>query len=228
MEKDKKEMIDVGKEKYTFDMLLNDILSDLTEDNEKDKTGDKVRREYKSKLIVIQMLINLAESYKIENYKDDEKLNNAIDIKVNGDEILSGYIFFISQNSQFDYSWNYMRKRRTNYKEFLTNSICFLNNVLIDINILADKPRVGNDVHVTFHDILDVTFINEKPFVKACLLWENFYRWVTVKSEYNICVKVNECILKIDNRKEPSDTESLIDAALEKINNMLEQKNETV
>lgn len=198
---------------YTFDLLLTDI----AEINEKGKIYDNVKREYHSKLIVIQMLICLANSYKTEDYKDDKKLSNAIDIEVKGNELLSGYIFFISQNSQFDYSWGYLRKCEINFKEFLINSVRFLNNVLTDINMLAAKPIVGRNMHVVFHDILDITFTSVRPFVKACLLWENFYRLVTVKSEYNISVKVNECILMVCGRKEPSDTGKLIDAALKKL-----------
>ena len=212
------------KEDYTFDLLLNDIQSEPTEDNKSDETNDKAGREYRSKLIVIQMLIGLAELYKTDSYKDDEKLSNAIEIKVNGNEQLSGYIFYVSQNPQFDYSWNYLRKRNANYKEFLANSVRFLINVLDDINILAGKPRAGKYMHVVFHDILDVTLINEKPFVNTRLLWDNFFRLATVKSEYNVCVKVNESVLIAGSRKEPSDMEKLIDSALEMISSNTSEK----
>ncbi len=225
--------VDMGEKEYTFDMLLNDIQSELTEDYDSDQTGEIARREYSSKLIVIQMLIGLAELYKTENDKGDEKLNNAIEIKVNGDELLSGYMFFISQNPQFNYSWNYMRRRKENYKKFLANSIHFLNNVLVDINILLNKPQVGRDIHVVFHELLEVKLTSENPFVKTRLLWENFYHIVTVKSEYNISVKVKETLLNAGFRKEPSDIEKLIDSALETLkNNMskkkIDQKDETV
>ncbi|WP_295960292.1 hypothetical protein [uncultured Alistipes sp.] len=220
------------KEEYTFDILLNDILSEPPEDNEMDKTGDIAGREYSSKLIVIQMLIGLAELYKTENYKDDEKLNNAIEIKVNGDELLSGYMFFISQIPQFSYLWSYMRKCKKDYKKFLVNSINFLNNVLVDINTLYSKPLVARDIHVVFHEILDVKLIGENPFVKTRLLWENFYRLATVKSEYSICIKVKESLLKIGCRKNSSDMEIFIDSALETLKNTskkkIEQKNETI
>lgn len=209
----------MGKEEYTFDMMLNDIQSEITENNDKDKSVNIAGREYNSKLIVIQMLIGLAELYKTGNYKDDEKLSNAIEIKVNGDELLSVYMFFVSQNSQFDYSWNYMRKCKVNYKEFLTNSVRFLNNVLVDINTLVDKPLTEKNIHVIFHDIFDVRPISEKPFIKTHLLWEKFYRLTMVKSEYNISVKVNESMLEIGSRKEPSDIETLIDTAIKMINN---------
>ena len=211
--------IAVKKVHYSFDMLRNDILTAPKEDNEKLQTGDKYLREYQSKLIVAQMLSYLAESYETKNYKDNELLRNAIETKVYGDEQLSGYLFFVSQNPQFDYSWNYMRKCRTKYLEFLVNSIRFLNNVLIDINLLAGMPWSGINIHVVFHNILDVELTYEKPFVKARLLWENFYHLVTVKSDYDIIVKANETLLTASNRKEPSDIKKLIDSVFEMVNN---------
>ena len=211
--------IAVKKVHYSFDMLRNDILTAPKEDNEKLQTGDKYLREYQSKLIVAQMLSYLAESYETKNYKDKELLRNAIETKVYGDEQLSGYLFFVSQNPQFDYSWNYMRKCRTKYIEFLVNSIRFLNNVLVDINLLAGMPWSGINIHVVFHNILDVELTYEKPFVKARLLWENFYHLVTVKSDYDIIVKANETLLTASNRKEPSDIKKLIDSVFEMVNN---------
>lgn len=218
MEKNNKKA-DVKRVNYSFDMLRNDILTAPTEDNEKLETGDKYLREYQSKLIVAQMLSYLAESYETENYKDNELLRNAIGTKVDGDEQLSGFLFFVSQNPQFDYSWNYMRKCRTNYIEFLVNSIRFLNNVLVDINLLTGKPWSGNNIHVVFHNILDVELTSEEPFVKARLLWENFYHLVTVKSDYDIIVKANDTLLKASGRKEPSDMKKLIDSVFEMVNN---------
>lgn len=218
MEKNNKKA-DVKRVNYSFDMLRNDILTAPTEDNEKLETGDKYLREYQSKLIVAQMLSYLAESYETENYKDNELLRNAIETKVDGDEQLSGFLFFVSQNPQFDYSWNYMRKCRTNYIEFLVNSIRFLNNVLVDINLLTGKLWSGNNIHVVFHNILDVELTSEEPFVKARLLWENFYHLVTVKSDYDIIVKANDTLLKASGRKEPSDMKKLIDSVFEMVNN---------
>ena len=218
MEKNNKKA-DVKRVNYSFDMLRNDILTAPTEDNEKLETGDKYLREYQSKLIVAQMLSYLAESYETENYKDNELLRNAIETKVDGDEQLSGYMFFVSQNPQFNYSWNYMRKCRTSYIEFLVNSIRFLNNVLVDINLLTCKSWPGNNIHVVFHDILDVELTSVVPFVKSRLLWENFYRLAMVKSDYNIVVKIKNNLLKTSNRKAPSDMKDLIDSVFDMINN---------
>lgn len=199
---------DMRKGKYTFDMLLNDIQAAPTESSGMSESND---REHNSKSIVVQMLLELAKSY--EKY-DNETLRNDLETNVDDDKQLLGYMFFVSQNPQFDYSWNYMRKCRTNYIEFLVNSIRFLNNVLFDINSLIGKSWSGDNLHVIFHDILDVELTSEEPFVKSCFHWENFYRLATVKNDYNIIVKINDILLKACSRKEPSDMGNLIDSVL--------------
>ena len=215
---DKKTAAD-AKEEYTFQMLLNDIQESALVGDEDSQTGDKAERELQSKLIVLQMLIDRADEYDNESHRDDEKLKNAIDVKVNNDVFLSGFIFFISQNPQFDYSWNYLRKRGNSYKEFLVEGIRFLDNVLADINMLAGKSCTHNDVHVVMNDIIDVSITVEKPFVKARVLWENFHRIASIKRDYYFTVKSKECILIAGKRKKAADAGRLIDAALVMLNN---------
>ncbi len=205
-------------EVYTFQMLLDDIQESVVINDEDAQTDDKASRERQSKLIVLQMLIDRANEYNDESHRDDEKLRNAIDVKVNNDVHLAGFIFYISQNPQFDYSWNYLRKRESSYKEFLIEGIRFLDNVLSDINMLARKTGTTKDVHVVMNDIIDVSLTGEKPFVKASVLWENFHRIATVKRDYNFTVKSKECILMAGRRKKASDAEKIIDAALAMLN----------
>ncbi len=205
-------------EVYTFQMLLDDIQESVIINDEDAQTDDKASREQQSKLIVLQMLIDRANEYNDESHRDDEKLRNAIDVKVNNDVHLAGFIFYISQNPQFDYSWNYLRKRESSYKEFLIEGIRFLDNVLSDINMLARKTGTTKDVHVVMNDIIDVSLTGEKPFVKASVLWENFHRIATVKRDYNFTVKSKECILVAGRRKKTSDAEKIIDAALAMLN----------
>ena len=88
----------MDKGNYTFDMLFNDIQADSTDGIEIPESVYMSNREYKSKLIVVHMLLCLADLYKAENYNSNEKLRNAIETKVDGDEQLSGYLFFVSQN----------------------------------------------------------------------------------------------------------------------------------
>lgn len=219
MAKNDKNLTVASNEEYTFQMLLNDIQESALGNDDDVADAEKSARERKSKLIVIQMLVDRANEYNNESHREDEKLRNAIDVKINNDVHLSGFIFFISQNPQFDYSWNYLRKRENCYKEFLVEGIRFLDNVLADINMLTVKPRTHKDVHVLMNDIIDVSLIGEKPFVKASVLWENFHRVATVKRDYNFTVKSKECILIAGNRKKAADAERLIDAALDVLNN---------
>lgn len=217
MEKNEKKLTVALKEEYTFQMLLNDIQESVLEGDEDARADDKVR-ERESKLIVLQMLVDSANKYNDDSHHNDDKLRNAIEGKVNNDVYLAGYIFFISQNPQFGYSWNYLRKRENSYKEFLVKCIRFFDNVLADINMLAGKHRTHKEVHVVMHDIIDVSMTGEKPYVKVSVLWENFHRIATVKRDYNFTVKSKECILVIGMRKEAIDAERLVDAALSMLN----------
>lgn len=218
MEKNDKKKTVASKEEYTFQMLLNDIYESAIVNEDDAQTGDKAERERQSKLIVMQMLIDRANEYNDASHRNDEKLRNAIDVIVNNDVNMFGYIFYISQNPQFDYSWNYLRKRENGYKEFLVEGIRFLDNVLVDINILAGKPRTHKDFHIVMNDIIDVLLIRKKPYVKASVSWENFYRLATVKRDYNFTVKSKECILVAGKRKVSADAEKLIDMALAMLN----------
>ncbi len=218
MAKDDKKPAVTAKEEYTFQLLLNDIQDSALGNEEDGQAGKKTARERQSKLIVMQMLIIKSNEYNDDSHRDDEKLRNAIDVKVNDDVLLAGFIFFVSQNPQFDYSWNYLRKRENYYKEFLVEGIRFLGSVLADTNMLARKPRTQKDVHVVMNDIIDISLIREKPFVKASVLWENFHRLANVKRDYDFTVKFKECILITGKRKNAADAEKLIDAAIAMLN----------
>lgn len=207
-------------EKFSFEMLLNDIQECVLGSEVAARLGDKAERERQSKLIVLQMLIMMAHEYNDDIHHEDEKLRNAIDVKINGDANLAGYIFFVSQNPQFDYSWNYLRKRESSYKEFLVEGIRFLDNALADINMMSGKPQIGKDIHVVMNDILDVSFVGHEPFVKCGVLWENFHRLAKVKRDYNFTVKTKDCILTSGKRKSASDAEKLFDMALAVLNNI--------
>lgn len=219
MANNEKTLVVADKVKYTFDELIDDILKCSEWNDDEAQDSEKAKRERQSKRIVVQMLIDLANSFNDDSYKESEKLRNAIDVKVNGDAYLSAYIYFVSQNPQFDYSWNYLRKREKHYKEFLFEGIQFLRNLLADINMLADKqPKVQN-IHVVFNDIFDVFLTSEQPFVKIEVQWENFHRLATVRRNYHITVKYKDCILVTGTRKVSVDAEKLIDTALDMVGN---------
>lgn len=214
MVKNDKELTTGSKCEYTFLMLLNDIRESLgVYENTLDRVGE-VRQDM---FIFMQMLIAVAIKYSDANHHD-EKLRNAVDDMVNNDAHLAGYIFFISQNPHFGYSWNYLRQRENSYTEFLVEGVRFLENVVADINMLIGKLRTYNDVHVVIDGVIDVSLIVRKPYVKARILWENFHRVATVKREYNFTVKYKECIIVSGMRKEVADAEKYVATALALLN----------
>lgn len=217
MIKNNNEQIADSKETYNFQMMLNDIQESSLRGKQETSAGDKAEREQQSKLIVLQMLVDKAHKYINNRHRDDESLRNAIEIEVNNDH-LAGYIFFVSQNPQFDYSWNYLRKQVKNYLDFLVNAIRFLENILVDINMLLGKPRSVEEIHVVMNDIIDVYLTEDKPGVKIYVLWENFYKIAPVNRDYSFTVKTKDCILMTGKRKKASDAEKLIDTALFNIN----------
>lgn len=206
----------MDKEKYTLKTLLNDIQETAIGVNEGEE-DERVIRDYQDKLIIMQMLIRCAAIYSGKEYEDEEKLKYAIDVVLKGDEQLSGYMFFVSQNPQFNYSWSYMRKRRERFGEYLAETIRFLNNVVEDINLWADMPREGEEMHVVFGDLIDVDLLVGTPSVRSRVLWKNLYRMESVKRVYNVSVKINENVLVAGIRKECADTRKLMGMVLEMI-----------
>lgn len=204
---------------YAFVDLLDDIMKSAEQNNDEAQDAERAKREQKYKLNVVQMLIDLANTYNDDSYHDDEKLRNAIDVKVKNDAFLSAYIFYVSQNPQFDYSWNYLRKKENIYEEFLFEGILFLRNMIADINMLAGKPREVQNMHVVFNDIFDVHLTSEKPFVKTNVLWENFHRLALVKRNFHLTVKCKDSIVVTGTRKVVTDAEKLIDIALNIVGN---------
>lgn len=214
MAKNEKTPVAADKVKYTFDELIDDILKSAEWNDDEAQDAEKAKRERLSKRVVVQMLIDLANYYNDGCHKEEEKLRNAIDVRVKGDAFLSAYIFYVSQNSQFDYSWNYLRKKENSFENFLFEGILFLRNMLADIKILAGKPRDMQNIHVVFNDIFDVFLTKEEPFVRTDVLWENFHFLALVKRDYHLTVKCKDCIVITGPRKVAADAEKLIDTAL--------------
>lgn len=207
------------KMEYTFDMFMDDIQDDLEYNDGNDALGDRAARELKAKRIVMQMLINLACKFTDSSYKEEERLHNALEVTVNGDELLSGYAFFVSQKPQFYYTWGYMRKRGKSYIEFLVNAVLFLKAMLSDINILASRLSGLRGMHFVFNDIFDVSLIPESPHVKTRVRWEDFYRIATIKRGYNVLVKKEGVILLACDRNEAADVVGVAEAAIKMVSN---------
>lgn len=207
------------EQKYNLDSLLDDIQSGFEDLAGEAKSSDKAKRENKYKLIIIQMLAQLAQTYGCEEYDDDEKLRRSVVTKLNLDEVLSGFLFFVSQNPQFDYSWSYMRKQKSRYAEFLVDAIRFMNNVVADVNALAGEATDEKEIHVVMNELFDVELGNVEPFVKTKLKWENLQRMTTIKKDYIVSVCKKDNALATGIRKEAEDVVRLKEKALTRLVN---------
>jgi hypothetical protein len=210
------------KQKYNHDTLLDDIHGGFEEMVVNVKASDKAKRENKHKLLIMQMLIKLAQVYSGEEYDDDVKLCRDIETKLNGNELLSGFLFFVSLNPQFDYSWNYMRKRKLSYADFLVDAIRFMNNVVADINVLAEDVTNEKDIHVVMDDLFDVELGNMEPYVKTKFKWENLHNMVAVKKEYSIRVCKKDNALATGSREDVGTVTTLKALALRRLANSKE------
>lgn len=205
------------KRKYNHDTLLDDIQGGFEDMVGDVKASNKAKREDKNKLIIMQMLIKLAQAYSGEEYRDDVKLCRDIETKLNGNELLSGFLFFVSLNPQFDYSWNYMRKRKLNYADFLVDAIRFINNVIADVDVLTENPTNEEGIHVLMNELFDIELCNVEPYVKSNFKWENLKHIVAVKKEYNICVCKKDNTLATCSREDSGTITTLKAIALKRL-----------
>lgn len=205
-------IIKTDKSAYTFQMLIDDI-NEAGEHNNEQKANKNADREYGSKMIVANMLIKIANEHSSEEYSRD-RLRISIEMKLNEDGFLSGYMFFVSQNPVFDYTWNYMRQCKKKYAEFLTDAVFFLKNVLADSNNIRDLLLRRNEVHIVFNDLIDVSSNKESTQLNGKILWENFHLLSTIGQSYYFCIKHKESTILSGMRNGQNDVITLAKAAL--------------
>lgn len=179
------------KERFFEDLLCNNMVDEKVPINNK--------REYLYQLKVLQTIIELElPSLILEDGRDNSiEVRKAIINFVEGDLSLYGYTFFVSSNQVFDYTWSYLRKKMSQYVEFLFNSNLFFFIVLRDINALSRSLISTSDIHIVFNDMIDVEFMNTKPFVKAQMLWNHFYNITKVRKRYQISIMRKESIIAV-------------------------------
>ena len=207
---------------YTMSMLFGDIQAEPNDSTKGSSEDDRVHREYVHKLKVIQMVFELKLTdfdLKNDNSENDnsEDIKREIEVQVEGNELLFGYTFFLSLNSRFDYSWNYLRKQTVRYMDFLYDVYKFTSSVVYDINLINSKISRYKDLHIEFNELFDVHFIDDAPYVKATINWKNFHQISKVKNGYYVIAKYDKTILLTSLRKYNDKPDSFIGA----VNQML-------
>lgn len=199
MENKKVEM--VKAQEYTKTELLEDISTPPEEHTKETSEKEKAHRDFIYKLKVLQYIIDPKlppYDFKKDNMDDIKK---QIEVYVDGNEILFGYTFFLSSNTNFDYSWSYLRKQIDKYVDFTFDTYRFICYLLKDINTMKSDLSGIQYLHIEFNGLFDVTFIDDKPFVKTIVHWENFYQINKVKNGYYISVKIDKTTLLTYDRK---------------------------
>ena len=199
------------EQKYTKTELFEDIQAIPEESEKTTPEGEKARRDYSYKLKVIQSVFCMklpAYDFKKDNM---EEIKKAIEVDVDGNELMFGYTFFLSSNTNFDYSWNYLRKQIDKYIDFFSEAYKFISYVIEDINDMKTSLRGNKDLHIELNELFDVAFVDDKPFVKTIVCWENFYQINKVKSGYYISVKIGKTTLLTCYRKYSIELKSFLD-----------------
>lgn len=190
---------------YTKTELFEDIQTTPEECVKDTPEGERARRNFVHKLKVLQTIFDTKlPLYDFEKDNMDD-IKEALEVYVDGNELLFGYTFFLSSNTNFDYSWNYLRKQMDKYIDFFSGAYKFISYVLADINAMKIDLQGNENLHIEFNELFDVVFIDDKPFVKTIINWKNFYQINNVKNGYYISVKINEATLLTCYRKYSND-----------------------
>lgn len=190
---------------YTKTELFEDIQTTPEECVKDTPEGERARRDFVHKLKVLQTIFGTKlPLYDFEKDNMDD-IKEALEVYVDGNELLFGYTFFLSSNTNFDYSWSYLRKQMDKYIDFFSGAYKFISYVLADINAMKIDLQGNENLHIEFNELFDVVFIDDKPFVKTIINWENFYQINNVKNGYYISVKINKATLLTCYRKYSND-----------------------
>ena len=201
---------------YTKVELLEDIHTTPEKCRMETPEGAKANRDFMYKLKVLQSVFNS----KLPSFDFDNDNMNAIkaamEVSVHGDELLFGYSYFLSSNPNFEYSWNYLRKQMDKYIDFFSEAYRFICYVLKDIDEMKTRFYGKENLHIVFNELFDVTFIEEKPYVRTIVTWERFYQINKVKNGYYISIKIDKTTLLTFHRKYSNELNPII-SSVEKI-----------
>ena len=87
------------------------------------------------------------------------------------------------------------------YVEFFSDVHKFISYLLADIDEMKTEFSGNKDLHIVLNGLFNVKFIDDKPFVKTTLNWENFNQINKVKSGYYISAKIGKTTLLTCYRK---------------------------
>lgn len=195
---------DIEKPIYTIEQLYQDISCQA--EKEEESFNDSVR-DARHKLKVISYIISMAQM--IDNNKDYD-LENVINNELNNDSSLFAYTFYVASRSQFDYSWNYLRKQWLEYETRLNGACAFVLDMIEKANKLLDHLSVFNVDSFVFADIFVLNIDKESgcPYMK--IRWEALNNIFQLSKGYYLSAKQGNGIVMThflaNNKKDEIDS----------------------
>ncbi len=200
---------------FSEEMFFDDLLSVPEDVENTTEEQESLKRDFIYKRKVLQAILSLEVPGSTLNGDEDREMKGKeiIESKIDDDELLFGYTFYVSSNPEFKYNWNYMRKQLDDkyYVDFLFNVKRFFYFVFRDINVLADVLRGIKEAHVVFDGFVDIAFSDDTPRVRAKILWEHFHNIANVGcANYMVSVMIKETTLVVCECSYKDETGNLI------------------
>lgn len=189
---------------YTIEQLYQDI--SRQSEKEEDTTMANMR-DASQKLKVISYIFSMAQ--KVENNKDYD-MENVINSELNNDNSLFAYTFYVASRSQFDYSWNYLRKQWTDFETKLNGACAFVLDMIEKANKLLDHLSEFSVDSFVFADIFVFHIDTESSCPYMEIRWEALNNIFQLSKGYYLSAKQGNGIVMThflaNNKKDEIDS----------------------
>ncbi|WP_298451739.1 hypothetical protein [uncultured Prevotella sp.] len=204
---------------YSKDSFFKLLLLETERDDNNFERYKQLQRDFLYKIKVLQtiLFLKVPDLALSGNWIEAERDKELIESKVLSDELLFGYTFHVSSNSEFQYTWNYMRKQLDKYVDFLFGTKRFFEFVFSDITALDHVLRDIKDIHIVFNELIDVSYTDDAPYINARMLWENFHNLANVGHNYRMSIMIKASTLMVCNCSYKDGTDNLC----EKVKNVM-------
>ncbi len=175
-----------AKAEYTLDDLCQNINEQYQREEQRD--GEEKMRD---RLLHLKVLTHMLEM--VEAAGTVEEQVKRIRLKMEQDAALFGYTCLLASNSQFAYSWSYLRHQWDEYIKTLEYLCVFIHQMLSDIKLLQSQ---GTDIigkRIIFANVFVASFEHGVPKVEV--LWEHIGNLFNVKGGYTVTLQLGNIVL---------------------------------
>ena len=192
--------------KYSVDKLYKDIIAQYEKERESEDLNLRDVQHYVKVFSYIYSVVRAVESGK--DYEEKTVIEN----KLNNDNSLFSYTFFVSSRSQFDYSWSYLRKQWDEYAKKLNCAYKFIIDMIDKVNVLYEHRSEFIANEFVFADIFVLSFAKATYLPHIEIKWENINSLFNVDNSYHISAKIGDAVQMTINicLDKPDNTDSLL------------------